>query len=59
MDIYNTRLDMRIKRKDFVIDRNILDLKEQARIEKNRSKEDREVYNMMKIFARFNTEKDH
>ena len=59
MDIYNQKLTERIKRKNFVISRNLLDLREQANLEKKRTKEEKEIYNMMKVFARFNSQEDH
>lgn len=59
MDIYNEKLTERIRRKNFVIDRKLLDLKEQTRLDKTRTKEEKEVYNMMKVFARFNQPEDH
>jgi hypothetical protein len=42
-----------------VIERGLLDLKRQQKYEKKRSKEEREIINSMKIFARFNSEDDH
>ena len=57
IDIYNHKLDERLKRKEFVITRGLLDLKEQMRLEKNRTKEEKEIYNMMKVFARFSSAK--
>ena len=59
IDIYNHKLDERLKRKEFVITRGLLDLKEQMRLEKNRTKEEKEIYNMMKVFARFSSAKEH
>ncbi len=59
MDIYNHKLNERIKRKEFVISRKLLDLKEQMRLDKMRTKEEKEIYNMMKVFSRFNTAEDH
>lgn len=38
MDIYNEKLNERIKRKEFVITRKLLDLKEQMRLDKLRTK---------------------
>lgn len=55
IDIYNHKLNERIKRKEFVISRKLLDLREQIRLDKTRTKEEKEIYNMMKVFARFNT----
>ena len=59
MEIYNEKLDERIRRKNFVIDRKLLDTKEQGRVEKGKSKEEKEIFNMMKPFARFSSEEDH
>lgn len=59
IELYNARLDERIRRKKFVIERGLLDLKRQQKFERKRSKEEREIINSMKIFARFNTEEDH
>lgn len=56
--IYNHKLTERIRRKEFVITRNLLDLKEQARIEKMRSKEEKEIYNILRVFARFSESAD-
>lgn len=55
IDIYNHKLTERIRRKEFVISRKLLDLKEQSRLDKTRTKEEKEIYNMMKVFARFST----
>lgn len=59
LEIYNKRLDERVKRKSFVIDRGLLDLKKQNHLERTRSTEEKEIYNLMKIFARFQTEEEH
>jgi transcriptional adapter 2-alpha len=53
LDIYNARLDERIKRKKFVIERGLLDLRKQNNLDKERTKEEKEMYNMMKVFSRF------
>ena len=59
LDIYNARLDERIKRKQFVIERDLLDFNKQSQIDKSRTQEEREIHNLMKVFARFNTPEDH
>ena len=59
MEIYNQKLSERLRRKEFVISRKLLDLKEQTRIEKARTKEEKEIYNMMKVFSRFNSADEH
>ena len=59
IELYNARLDERIRRKKFVIERGLLDLKRTQKYERKRSKEERDIINSMKIFARFNTEEEH
>ncbi len=59
IDIYNHKLNERVRRKEFVISRKLLDLKEQLRLDKTRTKEEKEIYNMMKVFARFSTADEH
>ncbi|CAK68971.1 unnamed protein product (macronuclear) [Paramecium tetraurelia] len=59
LDIYNIRLDERLKRKNFVIDRDLLNLKKQNNYDKQRSKEEKELHNLMKPFSRFNKHEDH
>lgn len=39
IDIYNHKLTQRIKRKQFVIERKLLDIREQLRLDKTRTKE--------------------
>ena len=59
IELYNARLDERIRRKKFVIERGLLDLKAVQRAERKYSKEEREIVNKLKIFARFNTKEEH
>ena len=59
LEIYNIRLDERIKRKNFVIERDMLDLKKQNLLDRIRTKEEKEIYNLLKVFARFNTPEEH
>ena len=54
IEIYNTKLDGRAERKKFILERGLLDRKE-----KKRSKEEREVYNNMRVFARFQQAEEH
>ena len=56
IELYNARLDERIRRKKFVIERGLLDLKKVQKFERKKCKEDREIINKMKIFARFNSD---
>jgi transcriptional adapter 2-alpha len=53
LELYTARLDERIRRKKFVIERGLLDLKNIQRTERKYSKEEREIVNKCKIFARF------
>ena len=59
IELYNARLDERIRRKKFVIERGLLDIKRTQKYERKRTKEERDIINSMKIFARFNTEEEH
>ena len=59
IDLYNARIDERIRRKKFVLERGILDFKKTQKLERKKTKEEREIINSMKIFARFNTAEDH
>ena len=59
IELYNARLDERIRRKKFVIERGLLDLKRTQKFERKRSKEERAIINSMKIFARFQSEEEH
>ena len=59
IELYNARLDERIRRKKFVIERGLLDFKKIQKQERKKTKEEREIINAMKIFARFNTPEDH
>lgn len=51
--VYNLQLDERKMRKDFIVEKNLLDLKRHNNFESKLSKEDREILNFLKPFARF------
>lgn len=53
LKVYNSQLDERKLRKDFIINKKLLDLKRQNNFESKLSKEDREIFNFLKPFARF------
>lgn len=59
LELYSARLDERIRRKKFVIERGLLDLKNVQKTERKYSKEEREIVNKCKIFARFQSKEDH
>lgn len=52
MDIYNTRLTQRAERKKVIFEHNLLDYKKNITIEKKRTKEERDLLNKAKPFAR-------
>ena len=53
LKVYNAQLEERERRKKFVIERNLLDIKKQMNFERKLNKDDREIYNCLKPFARF------
>lgn len=55
LEIYNTKLDERLRRKEFVVSRGLTDFKGYQANEKKRSKEEREVREKLQVFARFLT----
>ena len=59
IELYTARLDERIRRKKFVIERGLLDLKNVQRSERKYTKEEREIVNKCKIFARFHSKEEH
>jgi transcriptional adapter 2-alpha len=52
MEIYNARLTQRVERKKVIFEHNLLDYRENSKLEKKRSKEERELLNKAKPFAR-------
>lgn len=52
MDIYNARLTQRVDRKKVIFEHNLLDYRENSKLEKKRTKEERDVLNKAKPFAR-------
>ncbi|WQF85953.1 Putative Zinc finger, ZZ-type, SANT/Myb domain, SWIRM domain, Homeobox-like domain superfamily [Colletotrichum destructivum] len=52
MDIYNCRLTQRVDRKKVVFEHNLLEYRENTKVEKKRSKEERDLLNKAKPFAR-------
>lgn len=58
MEIYNCRLTQRVDRKKVIFEHNLLDYRENTRIEKKRSKEERDLLQKAKPFARMMNGKD-
>lgn len=59
LDIYNSRLDRRMERKNLIFERRWLDFKRMQAIERKRQKEEREIYNRTRVFCRLQTEADY
>ena len=59
INIYNAKLDERERRKKFILERGLLDYKKQQAIDRRRPKDEREVYQQMRMFARFHTAEEH
>lgn len=53
LEIYSGVLDRRLAKKQFVFDHGLLDFRKQQMVDKMRSKEDREVFQQIKPYARF------
>lgn len=58
LHIYNEKLTLRAERKRLIINDNLLDYKANNAIDKKRSKEEKELYNKIKAFARIMTAQD-
>ncbi|KAK6588248.1 hypothetical protein RS030_6792 [Cryptosporidium xiaoi] len=58
LEIYNSKLDERTYRKRFVIERNLLDIKQQQQKEKKRTKDERDLHSFLKPISRFQTEEE-
>jgi transcriptional adapter 2-alpha len=58
MEIYNCRLTQRVERKKVIFEHNLLDYRENSKLEKKRSKEERDVLNKAKPFARMMNRED-
>ncbi len=58
MDIYNSRLTQRVERKKVIFEHNPARLQKNTKLEKKRSKEERELLNKAKPFARMMNKDD-
>ena len=59
LSIYYRRLQERYKRRDFILNRGLLNVKKQQTVEKKRRKEENELHASMRVFARFQSQEDH
>ncbi|KAJ9156390.1 Transcriptional adapter 2 [Pleurostoma richardsiae] len=58
MEIYNCRLTQRVERKKVIFEHNLLDYRENSKLEKKRTKEERDLLNKAKPFARMMNHND-
>ncbi|CEP20569.1 ADA2 [Cyberlindnera jadinii] len=58
LDIYNERLTTRAEKKRLLFDNNMMEYRKLAAVDKKRSKEERELYNKAKAYARVMTPQD-
>ncbi|EFA83055.1 myb domain-containing protein [Heterostelium album PN500] len=56
LETYNQRLDERIRRRNFITEKGLLEYK---RIERKRCKNDKEIYNSLKVFLQAMSKEDH
>jgi transcriptional adapter 2-alpha len=59
IEIYNSKLDERARRKKFVLERNLLDYKKHQAVERRRPKDERELVTSMRCFSRFHSAEQH
>ena len=59
VELYNRKLDERARRKKFILERNLLDFKKQQGFERRRLREEREIFALMRPFARFHSAAEH
>ncbi|KAJ2535792.1 Transcriptional adapter ada2, partial [Coemansia sp. RSA 1933] len=58
LNIYNSKLDRRIYKKGFIFDRGLLEYRKNQAAEKRRPKDERDLLNRIKVFARMQTRGD-
>ncbi|CCH46384.1 Transcriptional adapter 2-alpha [Wickerhamomyces ciferrii] len=58
IDIYNSRLTTRAEKKRLLFDNNLLEYRKNASLDKKRTKEERELFNKIKAYARVMSPKD-
>ncbi|SNX84681.1 related to ADA2 - general transcriptional adaptor or co-activator [Melanopsichium pennsylvanicum] len=59
IDMYNERLDRRLRRKHFIFERNLVDYRRNQAAERRRIKEERELLSRTKHFAQMQTALDY
>ena len=58
MEVYNCRLTQRVERKKVIFEHNLLDYRENMKLEKKRTKEEKDLMNKAKPFARTMNHRD-
>jgi transcriptional adapter 2-alpha len=58
LDGYNTRLTARAERKKVIFEHNLLEYRKNAQVDKKRTKEERDLFNKVKSFARMMNHKE-
>lgn len=53
------RLDERKRRKEFILERGLLNVKRQQALDRKRTKEERELYNRFRVFMRYHSMEEH
>ncbi len=59
IEIYNSKLDEREKRKQFLIDHDLLDYRKKQREDRKLPADERDLVNRMRLFARFQSAEEH
>lgn len=59
VSIYNSKLDERARRKQFVLKRGLLDVKLQAVRDRRRTKEEKDIWQALRPLERFQSEQEH
>ena len=59
LQIYNSRLDEREQKKDFIIKRRIYDYKKKQAEDQRLPRDERDLVQRMRLFERFHTQKEH
>ncbi|KAG6549158.1 hypothetical protein Mapa_009384 [Marchantia paleacea] len=59
LHIYLARLAERRRRKDFIIERGLINLKKQAAFDRRRTKDEKELYLRTRVFLRYHTNEEH
>ena len=55
LEIYNKRLAERQRRKQFIVERGLLNVKRQQNLDRKRTPQEREIHGAVRVFARFRT----